>query len=197
MSAATPAIKYVGYYDTESNQSEKRGYVLAATHKMDYIIASLNGLGFDVHVVSASITRNRRGHSGKLVSIGNRNRLVLLPTLPWGGKVRRVLSVVWSRILLLSWLLTNTTAGENVIVYHSLGYTRTILIAKALRRFRLILEVEEVYGDVTGKWIDRWKEYALFRQADAFIFPTQMLSDKLNRRGNPHVVVHGTYGAEP
>lgn len=190
------AIKYVGYYDAESYASENRVYVLAATHKMDYIIASLNKLGIAVQVVSASVTRNSRGYKGRLVSIGNGNELVLFPTRPWGGKARRVLSIMWSRMLLLSWLLANTSAGENVVVYHSLGYTEPLLIAKLIRRFRLILEVEEIYSDVTGRWLDRRKEDAIFRQADAFIFPTQMLNDLLNPENRPYVIVHGTYCVE-
>lgn len=30
-------IKYIAYYDTIANKDEERGYVLAATNKIDYI----------------------------------------------------------------------------------------------------------------------------------------------------------------
>jgi len=69
-----------------------------------------------------------------------------------------------------------------------------VLAALLLRRFRLILEVEEIYQDVveTSMW-KRRLEYFLFSRAHAFIFSTKLLDEKLNAREVPSVVVHGAY----
>lgn len=196
MSARHRVLKYVGYYSAQENKSENRDHVLAASDKMDYVIGALNRLGFAVQVVSASATRSRRGHGGRLVELENGNTLRLFRTLPWGAKWRRISSVLSMRFFLLSWLLFNTRPGEDVIVYHSLGYAFVVALAKRVRKFRLILEVEEMYADVTGRQADRRTEAKVFKQADAFIFPTGLLNETLNMRGRPYAVVHGTYQAE-
>ena len=170
--------------------------MLAATDKMDYIIRVLNVLGIDVHVVSASVTGKSQGYAGSTRCLGHGNTLTLFRTLPWGGKARRVASVLWGRWMLLFWLLRNVHRDDDVIVYHSLGYSRVIAFARWLRQFRLILEVEEIYADVTERSSDLRKETSLFRQADAFIFPTELLNHRLNRDGRPYVIVHGTYDVE-
>lgn len=190
-------ITYVGYYDRPSNSMEGRCYVLSATNKMDYIIHTLNGLGLRVNVVSASVTRHSRGYAGSISGLDAGNTLIRFRTLPWGGKVRRIASVVWGQWMLFLWLMNGLRTGDDVIVYHSLGYARLLTLARRLRRFRLILEVEEVYADVTGRRADRRKEMSLFQRADAFIFPTELLDGQLNRDKKPHVVVHGTYRVEP
>lgn len=189
-------VKYLSYYDTPGNAHEGRYYVLAASDKMDYIIGALNRSGYAVDVVSASTTRGRSGHKGRVMRLDGLNTLRVFRTLRWGGKARRVMSVLSLRLLLFAWLLQNCRKGESVIVYHSLGYAAEVNLAKRLRGFRLVLEVEEIYADVTGRTVDRRREYGVFRQADAFIFPTVLLSERLNTRSVPQAIVHGVYQTE-
>lgn len=195
MSKNSP-IRYIGYYDTQSNSCENRGCVPSAKDVMDYVIYSLNRIGYPVEVVSASRTRNRSSYRGKTIPMVDGNTLKLYRTLPWGGIVRRVSSVWWSRLALFSWLLVHTRAGESVIAYHSLGYARVIAMARRLRRFRLILQIGEIYADVTGRPSDRRRELSVIRQADAFLLATEMLVDKVELEGRPYAVVHGTYRIE-
>lgn len=197
MSNRARRLKYVSYYDTAANRAENRNYSRAATDKMDYIIGVMNRLGFVVDVISASQTTNRTSCSGKVVSLGGENTLRLFHSLPWGGKARRISSVIYTRAALLLWLLRHTERGEGVIVYHSLGYASVIRLAHLMRGFRLILEVEEVYGDVTGKDRDLRAEQRLFRRADAFILPTTLLGRAVNDANRPQVIVHGRYASEP
>jgi len=101
------------------------------------------------------------------------------------------------RIKLFCELACKTKKGENVLVYHSLGYTGTIALARKIRRFRLILEVEEIYADVSGNERDRRREYRTFAAADAYVFPTEMLNAQINTRHKPYAIIHGTYQVEP
>lgn len=196
MSVGGRTITYVGPYDTQGNGAENRSVAVAAVDKMNYITGALNMLSRDVHLVSPSATRNQCGYPGKTVPLGGNNRLTLFRTYSWGGKARRVVSVLSMRASLFVWLLRNCTAGQDVFVYHSLGYARLVALAHRIRGFRLILEVEEVYADVTGRARDRRVEMTIFSRADAFIFPTETLGTFLNRDGRPYAVVHGTYASE-
>jgi glycosyltransferase involved in cell wall biosynthesis len=189
-------VKYIGYYDSPLNRLENRYHVLAASNKMGYVLGVLNRLGRVTEVVSASTTRSAHGYPGRSIVLHGRNTLRLFRTFPWGGKLRRVVSVLSIRSFLFLWLLLNTERGEDVIVYHSLGYASLVALAQRIRRFRLVLEVEEVYADVSGSRRDREKERRVFDQADAFIFPTELLNNELNEDGRPYAIAHGTYRAE-
>lgn len=47
-----------------------------------------------------------------------------------------------------------------MIVYHSLYYMRFIKILRKLKRFNLILEIEEIYSDVLNDEVRKKKEQA-------------------------------------
>ncbi|SDB80395.1 Glycosyltransferase involved in cell wall bisynthesis [Raineyella antarctica] len=187
-------IKYIGFFDHVSNAREGRAHALSAASKMEYIADALNRLGHRVLIISPSQTKHRRYFPGHTRQLTPMTWLRVFPTYPRGTIAQRLLRVVAGKIFLLAYLLRNTRAGEPVLVYHSLDIQEVVLVAKVLRRFRLILEVEEIYQDVVNT--SRWKrktEYALFGKADAFIFSTELLDEKLNTGGKPHAVVYGTY----
>lgn len=189
-------VHYLGYYDVPANKPQNRSFAPSAAAKMDYVISALNRSGFAVAVASASQTTDRRSHLGKTTALGDNNTLRLFRTLAWGGIARRIVRSVAMRASVLAYLLKHAKRGETVIVYHSLGYASTVALAKRLKGFRLVLEVEEIYADVTGRQWDQRAESRVFRRADAFIFPTELLNGELNRQGKPHVIVHGVYRVE-
>lgn len=190
-------MKYLAYYDIPENKAENRGFVLAATNKIDYICAALNRIGYDVEIVSASASHNRRGCKGKIVQLSDRTSLKLFPCIGTGWLPKRLMGRFILRMGLFLYLLLNTKKGENVLVYHSLGYAGTVALARKIKRFRLILEVEEIYADVNGKEWDRKREHIVFSSADAYLFPTELLNKKINTKNKPYVLIHGTYQVEP
>lgn len=44
----------------------------------------------------------------------------------------------------------HVSKNENVVVYHSLAYMNIVNIIHKIKKFNLILEVEEIYSDVIG-----------------------------------------------
>lgn len=189
-------VYYLGYYDTEENKSENRNHVLAASNKMTYIVSALEKCGYCVNLISASQTKNKQKYKGKTVPIGNQSELILFKTLPWGNKIRRVCSRLYSRLQLFRYILKNVNRDDTLIVYHSLAYAPLLSFLKKIKKFELVLEVEEIYADVNGSERDRKKEYKLFNMADAFVFPTELLNEKLNTEKKPHCIIYGTYQVE-
>ena len=47
-------------------------------------------------------------------------------------------------------MIKNTNKDSIVMVYHSLGYMSLVKRLKKLKGFKLIIEAEEIYGDVIG-----------------------------------------------
>lgn len=187
---------YLGYYDVPENKTENRNYVLAASNKMTYICSALNRAGWDVEIVSSSGTKNKKRYPGKCIQVSDHTTLQLFPALGTGCKLRRIASVLTMQWHVFWYLLRNTHRGEPVLAYHSLGYARMLRFLKKIKGFRLILEVEEIYADVTGDERARKREMKLFEKADAYLFPTELLDEKLNTKGKPSVIIYGTYQAE-
>lgn len=189
-------VFYLGYYTTESCRNENRKSILAATNKMTYIIEAIEKCGHAVDVISASHTMNSVKYPAKCVNIGEKSRLHLFATLPWGNRIKRVLSRRYSLREVYRFIVGNLTADDILIAYHSVAYMPLIEKAKKKVGFKLILEVEEIYADVTGRTVDKVKEEKFFRLADSYIFPTVLLDEKINTKNKPMTLIHGTYKVE-
>lgn len=187
---------YLGYYDLETS-NEKRKIVPAATNKMTYIVSAFEANRYQVTLISAAETLDTERYGGKRVALCDNSELVLLPTYPAGNIYKHAIRLLNGKIQLTRFLLKNITKDDIVIAYHSLAYANILRIYKKIIKFKLVLEVEEVYADVTGSNREYKKEYKLFPVADAFIFPTKLLDEKINVTGKPSVLIHGTYQVEP
>lgn len=189
-------IYYIGNYDIDDNKLENRGFALSARNKMKYICSAINKAGYCVEVVSPAQTANKKSCKGKLLNISKNVELKLFHSLGRKGIVSKIIRRYSMKIQLLWYLLKNMKDGSKVIVYHSLGYMSVIKLLKKFKKIHLIMEVEEVYGDVTGNKKDVLKEYHYFKSADAYIFPTELLDEKINTLNKNSVIIYGTYEVE-
>lgn len=192
-------IKYICYYDRFDAQV-KRNYVLSAVNKLNYIFEALNANNIGVDIISASgcVENNFVFDGSKHLKFGN-NTLQLFATFGKANNgVFRVLNRWFISIQLFLYLICNVKKGEQIIVYHSLGYVKIIMMAQKFKKFSVIGEIEEIYQDVSNNYSKSVcrAEYKFFRQCSKYIFPTQLLDEKLNKEGKPHIIIHGTYKTE-
>lgn len=192
-------IKYICYYDKQDAKI-KRNYVLAATNKLDYIFKALNAKGIGVDIVSCSgCIETKWVYSRKKKIVDGLNILHLFAS--WGcydNAFFRVLDRWFLHLQFLIWILLHVKKDEEIVVYHSLGYVNLLLLAKKIKRFRIIGEIEEIYQDVSSYPISKCRaEYAFIEKCEKYIFPTSLLNDKLNNKGKPFLLIHGTYQVEP
>lgn len=193
------SIKYISFFDTQDSLV-KRNYVTSAANKIEYIAKTIASLGKNVEIISMSQVQEDRFR----LYPSERKKLVegVFVNLPfsWGGNkgLIRKLKIVWHLIYMLLYLIFNCRKSDTVIVYHSLGYFDIIRWAKKICKFKLILEVEEIYSDVS-QMSPYWRnlEFKMFGIADAFILSNDLLDDKINRKHKPSVVIYGTYQVEP
>jgi hypothetical protein len=164
---------------------------------MDYICKVLNKIGYKVLIVSPSKTSKKNFFKGKLIKINNDITLKLFHTFPWGNKFQKAFSLIAGNFMLFWYLLFNVKRNETILVYHSLGLNNTVRYAKKIRGFKVILEVEEIYQDVMScSAYTRKSEFKTFREADKYIFSTEALNEKLNKKNKPFSVIYGTYEVE-
>lgn len=189
-------IYYIGNYDIDDNDLENRGFSLSARNKMKYICSAINKVGYCVEVVSPAQTVNKKTCKGKLLNISKNVELKLFSSFGRKGIISRIIRRYWMKVQLFCYLLKNTKHESKVIVYHSLGYMHIIKLLKKIKGFNLILEVEEVYGDVLENERTVKNEYNFFKIADAYIFPTELLDEKINVKKKKSVIIYGTYEVE-
>lgn len=188
-------ILYLAHYDFPDS-AEKRNRAPAACTKIEYICEVLGTLGYQVDLISASNTSGTSLPSSEKDMCEN-VRVRFLRGFRRGGRLRNKFSTALFYTNLLFYLLKNVKSADTLIAYHSLILIRILRIVKSVKKCRLILEAEEIYGDVIGnpKIVD--KELRFFSCADAYLFPTQLLDEKVNINCKPSVIVHGTYKSEP
>lgn len=188
-------MKYVGYYADKSRQ-DNANYSLAAVNKMDYIAGVIAEKAGSAEIISFS-SKLRGTQRDECVALGNSISVKYFSSKSYSNLIARVLSREIEKWKFLLWILKNVRKDETVVVYHSLGYFNQIHLAHKINKFRLIFEVEEIFADVIGNQKLRKKEIKILKEAEAYIFPTQLLSRVVNTSGKPEIFIHGTYQVEP
>lgn len=187
-------MKYLSFYNT--TDEEGRNTCLAATNKMDYICKSLVANGETVEIISASIASKKGHFKGRTETISDGITLKLFSAYKWGNIFQKLWTTLYSFFTVFFYLLFKVKRKETILVYHSLGYLKALRLAKFFKGFKIILEVEEIYGDVSNCKKTVKKELKFFKKADGYIFPTELLNEKINTENKPYAIIHGTYNVE-
>lgn len=187
-------IKYVGYYSKPDIRPD-RFIPLAGRNKMDYTLGVLERIFDEVEVISPACTkRGEVSCPSSVTKIGGKVRLKLFSMFGNSGRMMARVNYALVKLKLLRYLLKNIKKGEPVLVYHSLALIDTILLAKKIRKFKLILELNEIYSDVlTSLAHKRKSELKIIAAADAFLFANEQLNGMFNHRQLPYAVEYGCY----
>ena len=168
----------------------------AADSKIEYIISVLNRIGYGVDHISRAPSSCKHFIPYYIEHNGN-NTIRYFASLGKTKSMLRVLNRLFMDAQFFLWCLFHVKKGEQIIVYHSLGYSTFFINLCRLKKVRIIGEIEEIYQDVhkQRKSLAR-NEYRFIDVCDKYIFPTSLLNDKVNKNGKPYIVVHGVYSVE-
>lgn len=190
-------VLYVGYYDILRDGKQIRNYSLAAAKKMGFVFDSIAELGYHVDIISPSFIKTRDSIKTNQTREELKPNIDLVLTPSWGAKnkLSRITRVLCSEVWLFMYLLKNAGKKEPVLVYHNYALSLPVLAAQKIKKFHLILEIEEQYSMV---WqltpYQKWKEDLLLRRGkkDTLVV-SELLADKLGIK-NP-IVSYGSYSA--
>lgn len=190
-----PRLVYLAHVGTADSGGSDRQYAQSAADKVWYICDALNRAGVEVLVVSSARSGRLGYSSGGSFRVTDGTKLRLMPSVSLsGGRLAQRASLLFSELWLLGSLLRTCSAGDSVLVYHSLGYRRVLPILLFVRRVRLILEVEEIYSNVKAMSPRQQKsEWRMVNRADAYLVAAKELASAIGRPHVPSVVVHGAY----
>ena len=191
-------IKYLGFYDVESNPYTRQ-HSLPAVNKMNYLIEKLNHNGISVHLISPSwyVVPDAPFTRKKDIIAHENFKITFVPSFPTRNRYTRYIKVLFTKIWLFFYLLWHVRRNEEIIVYHSPVLITVIYWVKKIKKFKLTLEVEEIYSDLCDLRENvRKREMKLIHYADKYIFSSELLEEKLNISQKPAVVCHGVYKIE-
>ncbi len=191
-------IKYFTYYG-DNDKKALRENSPAADNKTDYVIDTLNRCGYSVDIISHSpISIPGFFYKGKVENRGSNTIRYFGSFGVFKFKLLNILNWVYRDIVFFAWCLFHLKKGEQIIVYHSLGYDSIFIWLNKIKKIRIVGEIEEIYQDV-HKQSARWSknEYRFIDSCEKYIFPTSSLDNKLNGDKKPAVIIHGTYSVEP
>lgn len=187
-------MKYFGYYADRRKQNNVN-CTLAAINKMHYISTRIVDIDGKAEIISA-VSPLQGSQVAEIYELERGINIRYFKASASPNKVINVIKRTFNSARLFNWAYKNIKQGETVVVYHSLGYMNLFKLLKRLKKFSLILEVEEIYADVLDNQKLREIELQFMALADAYIFPTELLSKTVNKERKPEVIIHGAYNVE-
>ena len=186
-------MKVIAFY---TNDMKNRGpCYLSSKNKLDYIFSILSELDYYFEVLSLCTVTNKRIKKCR-TKLTSTSSIVYMSSSPRKSLLSKLAHLLWDPIKTFFFLIRNIEEGERVYIYHSTAYHKIIRLIKVIKHIYIIMEVEEIYSDVTNDAVARRKELDFLQVADAYIFPTQLLSKVVNLCNKPEVIIHGTYQVE-
>lgn len=186
-------LYYIGYYNCDLIRDEKRIVAPAAENKMSYIISALSDAGTEkIEVVTPAETKQHCFVRGRIEKLDD--RVILKTFSSFSSKIRliRIIGHLFTRMSFFLYLLLNAGPEDQLIVYHSLSYMNIIRFIRNIKKCKLIIEVEELYSDVTNDEGLRKKEIGYLQIADSYLFITELLRNEVNTE-KKYLISHGTY----
>ena len=188
-------IYYIGIYDFQDAKIPRR-YTVSAVNKMTYIAQVLLGLYPETRVVSLALPVGKRFfYSHNNITKNG----ISTHFFPFFGFLRHERLIdMWRSMCLFLYGLFHFHKGDVIISYHTSSLASNVLVRlRKIKKVKIILEVEEIYSDLLKSANTVWKrEQCAFENSDGYIFSTEMLAEKINKKQLPSVVIYGTYQSD-
>lgn len=189
-------MKYIGFYDFPET-STNRVSNLAATNKMNYIASAINKAGYKVEIISPSWIGEGSSVAvelGRKVEKNSYTDVIFVPSWRTKKKIFRNIKIIFSLFWLFMYLMIHTKKSEKIIAYHVPWISWPLRAAKFFKKFHIVLEVEEIYGEV---WKESKKfsemENKLIASANSYIFVSDILEKHINKKNKPYIILYGSY----
>ena len=190
MKEKLPTVHYLSLRNIPAFEKEKRRNPPSG-QKQDYIIKTLEDLGYRVNYVSFSESSNNKFYRAKKKKLSEKTTFFLAPNFP--GRMRESVAFRWFCHI---YALLRIKKGDILLVYHTNGMRNDLLRRLAdKRRLTFIYEVEELFEyaheTISQKLVD--DEIDFLQCPDKYLFCTETLADAVNKRKLPYAICEGYY----
>lgn len=190
MENTKPKVHYLSLYCIPEFKNENRRHSPSA-QKMDYIVKSLNACGYEVNFVSFSESKDNRIYFSKKKKLSKMTTFFMCPHIP--GKFRESFSFRW---FVHIYAKRHIKKGDTLLVYHTNGMRNDLLRRLADKMsLEIVYEVEEIYSYAQETVLEEKveEEIEFLQCADKYLFCSELLEERVNRRKRPYKIVEGYY----
>lgn len=192
-------IFYVGTYGTAAIMDRHPMSTMSQDSKMAYIISVIKKLGKNIKVISV-VSGGKFGFHKRLESkVDTRETDIFLESLDIPIKGISKVCAFQRICSLFLFLVFNVKKSDTVLVYNTQVFSSPVRLAKKIKKFKLILEIEEfLYLDHTRKINAKRasQEKKLISVADGYILVNNLMSKHIDE-SKPYAVAYGGYDIPP
>lgn len=190
-----PEVFYLGTYRTDDVADRCPLGSCAEDVKMKYIISVVKKCNRHITVVSSLSSEKSGYHKKKTIRVDEWEDDIFLASYDTTTKGLSKIAALYRLIVIALYLLINVKEHDTLIVYNSQLVSLPIRISKKILHYKLILEVEEIFGKDSRHQKDIQREALeakLINSADAYICASELLLNKVSNR-KPGTVIYGGY----
>lgn len=191
-------VYYIGWFISDEDKQLFKGNV-PGNLKMKYVIEQMQVCGITPNVVSLALQK-KEGFYKPLTKKLHKGNIPVTYFAGFNGfgNFGKKLDGIIKRIELLWTLFFCIHKNDEVVLYHSYPYTKFIAKFKSLLKYKITIEVEELYGfsAVADKpWVS--DEINAVRQMDRFICVNEGIPKLLGVEERQYVVSYGVGNIPP
>ena len=189
-------VVYLSYY---SLQSIYRTVSPAAVAMTKYVSKALTQAVGKITIISPAQASDRKFYPQEETVDEQNNKVIFLPS--YYAKPKNYFMRIFNRSRrqrdLRRMLAEQLSDGDTLIVYHSLALIEAVRWVLKRRKIRLVIQVCEIYADVINDMKQKKREMRFFELADAYIFSSTQLEERINTKQKKYAICLGTYQVEP
>lgn len=188
-------LYYLGTYRTEAISHRQAYGSMAEDAKMAYIASALKRLHLKIKIISVVSSQTFGFHRRFSQVVDDKETVVFLESFDCNKALISKFSALQRLVSLFLFLLFNLRKDDTLLVYNTQLFSLPVRMAKSIKGFKMVLEVEELFYMDSQRPADirrRALEEKLIRAADGYIFASMLLAKHL-ASDKPCAVVYGGY----
>ena len=179
-------------FGVDSIIKDKLTYFPSAQPKIRYIIDTLKRNGYTTNMVSSCSIKKNGFFKRQSYSIDHMEKHIYFSSFKSSNKLINKISILFSFIQFIFYIVFIVKKGDLILIYHSLYYLKPIRILKKIKKFKFILEVEEIYSYLSeeNRKFEN-EESELINSASAYLLVNDLLDEKIPLGSKKAIISYG------
>lgn len=188
-------VHYLCFYANQDNKDILISYP-SVWSKIEYICEKIKNCGYNVDILSAAPIKRNGFYRGHVVQQKSGMKEIYLSSFKTKYSLFNKINLIYVYFQIIC-RLAAVKKDDIILVYHSMFYDRPIILLKKLFRKAFILEIEDVFSELSEKnHYMKARERKFFEQAQAYLCVNDLIADELKNQ-KKKVISYGRYDLPP
>ena len=181
-------VYYIGSYKTQEDNT--RSCSQACINKMNYIIDLIRENDYEIEILSTAESINissfyRKEERICLNDFISINQIPAIKTKKYKNQIHKLIIIIWLIIKLIQ-----VPQKSRIILYHGLEYIIPLSFIFKIKKFNIVLELEEIYSKMPDCKYSQSKELNFINKFDKIIYVSDTLKNEIGKKG---FSIYGNY----